>query len=109
MVVIDDIFALRTMQLAEMYGYSIPDDLSVVSFNNSIFSTLMHPYLTSIDIDISELGRMAMQKLREIIYDELSSGVRMVIPHKLIKSIQDWRYSLAKVFNLIHRKLFNLV
>lgn len=85
LVVIDDIFALRTMQLAEMYGYSIPDDLSVVSFNNSIFSTLTHPYLTSIDIDISELGRMAMQKLREIIHDELSSGVRMVIPHKLIK------------------------
>jgi len=26
-----------------------------------------------------------MQKLREIIHDELSSGVRMVIPHKLIK------------------------
>ena len=43
LVVIDDIFALRTMQLAQMYGYVIPETLSVISFNNSIFSTLTHP------------------------------------------------------------------
>ena len=61
LVVIDDIFALRTMQLAQIYGYQVPETLSIISFNNSIFSTLTHPYLTSIDIDTSELGRMAMK------------------------------------------------
>ena len=85
LVVIDDIFALRTMQLAQMYGYRIPDTLSIISFNNSIFATLTHPYLTSIDIDISELGRVAMQKLYELIHDEISSDVRLVIPHQLVK------------------------
>lgn len=85
LVVIDDIFALRTMQLAQLYGYLIPETLSIISFNNSIFSTLTHPYLTSIDIDISELGRVAMQKLQELIHNEISSGVRLVIPHHLIK------------------------
>lgn len=85
LVVIDDIFSLRTMQLAQMYGYLIPETLSIISFNNSIFSTLTHPYLTSIDIDISELGRVAMQKLQELIHNEISSGVRLVIPHHLIK------------------------
>ena len=85
LVVIDDIFALRTMQLAQMYGYIIPETLSMISFNNSIFSTLMHPYLTSIDIDISELGRVAMQKLQELIHEEVSNGVRLVIPHRLNK------------------------
>lgn len=85
LVVIDDIFALRTMQLAQLYDYKIPDTLSIISFNNSIFSTLMHPYLTSIDIDTSELGRMAMKKLHEVINEELTNGIRLVIPHKLIK------------------------
>lgn len=85
LVVIDDIFALRTMQLAQMYGYVIPESLSLISFNNSIFSTLMHPYLTSIDIDISELGRVAMQKLQELIHEEVSNGIRLVIPHRLIR------------------------
>ncbi len=85
LVVIDDIFALRTIQLAQMYGYEVPETLSIISFNNSIFATLTHPYLTSIDIDISELGRVAMQKLQELIHDEISTGVRLVIPHQLIK------------------------
>ncbi|OJG81707.1 LacI family transcriptional regulator [Enterococcus ratti] len=85
LVVIDDIFALRTMQLAQLYGYKIPETLSIISFNNSIFATLTHPYLTSIDIDISELGRVAMKKLQELIHDEISVGVRLVIPHRLIK------------------------
>ncbi|MBJ1692773.1 LacI family transcriptional regulator BopD [Enterococcus faecalis] len=85
LVVIDDIFALRTMQLAQIYGYQVPETLSIISFNNSIFSTLTHPYLTSIDIDTSELGRMAMKKLYELIHEELTNGVRLVIPHKLIK------------------------
>ena len=82
---IDDIFALRTMQLAQIYGYQVPETLSIISFNNSIFSTLTHPYLTSIDIDTSELGRMAMKKLYELIHEELTTGVRLLIPHKLIK------------------------
>ena len=68
------------MQLAQMYGYIIPETLSMISFTNSIFSTLMHPCLTSIDIDISELGRVAMQKLQELIHEEVSNGVRLVIP-----------------------------
>jgi LacI family transcriptional regulator len=85
LVVIDDIFALRTMQLAQMYGYQVPETLSMISFNNSIFSTLTHPYLTSIDIDTTELGRIAMKRLYELIHEELTKGVRLVIPHKLIK------------------------
>lgn len=84
-VVIDDIFALRIIQLAEMYGYKVPENFSVISFNNSIFSTLMHPYLTSIDVDVSELGTMAMRKLMDQIHEVLSTGVRLVVPHKLVK------------------------
>lgn len=84
-VVIDDIFAMRMIQLAQMYGYRVPEDFSVISFNNSIYSTLVHPYLTSIDIDIEELGRTGMRKLIEALHQKESTGVRLVIPHKLIK------------------------
>lgn len=57
----------------------------MISFNNSIYATLVHPYLTSIDIDIAELGKMGMQKLIESLQEKAATGVRMVIPHKLIK------------------------
>lgn len=85
LVVIDDIFALRMIQLANLYGYQVPDDLSIISFNNSIFATLVHPYLTTIDIDISDLGRLGTQKLMEQIEKQPSNGVQLVVPHQLIQ------------------------
>lgn len=84
LVVIDDLFAMRVMQLANMYGYRIPDDLSVISFNNSIFATLTHPYLTSMDVDVSRLGQAATQKLMEQIKDKTSEGMQIIVPHQLI-------------------------
>lgn len=86
-VVIDDIFALRVLQLAQLHQYKVPDDLSLISFNNSIFATLTHPYLTSIDITIQELGRKGTQSLIEQLNNknEQTSGVQIVIPHELIE------------------------
>lgn len=84
LVVIDDLFAMRIMQLATMYGYRVPEDLSVISFNNSIFSTLTHPYITSIDVDVARLGKLATQKLMDQINHQLTDGVKVIVPHKLI-------------------------
>lgn len=85
LVVIDDLFAVRMMQLVNLYGYRVPEDISVVSFNNSIFATLIHPYLTSIDIDIPSLGKLATQRLMEQLKQKSQNGVRVVVPHRLIK------------------------
>lgn len=84
-VVIDDLFAIRIIQLANMFGYQVPEDLSVISFNNSIFSTLTHPYLTSMDIDVGSLGKIATQRLMAQLNNEESSAVQVMIPHKLVK------------------------
>ena len=84
-VVIDDMFAVRVIQLVQMYGYNVPDDFSVVSFNNSIIATMVHPYLTSMDISVQELGRLGLRQLVKSLGDEEASSLRMVIPHKLIR------------------------
>lgn len=85
LVVIDDLFAVRIMQLANMFGYQVPEDLSVISFNNSIFSTLTHPYITSIDIDVAKLGKLATQKLVDQINQQITDGVKVIVSHKLIQ------------------------
>lgn len=84
-IALDDIFALRIIQLVELYGYRVPDDISVISFNNSIFSTLTHPYLTTLDIETEKLGQIAMHKLASLIKGDRIEGTRFVIPHKLIE------------------------
>lgn len=46
---------------------------------------MTHPYLTSIDVDVTQLGKMATQKLMEQINQQVSSGIRVIVPHKLIR------------------------
>ncbi|MCE4957346.1 LacI family DNA-binding transcriptional regulator [Macrococcoides caseolyticum] len=84
-VVLDDIFALRIMQLVQMFGYKVPDDISVISFNNSILSTLTHPYLTTLDIDVSQLGHEAVKMLIRQINGENTANTKIVVPHELIE------------------------
>lgn len=84
-MVIDDMFALRVIQLANLYGYNVPDDLSVISFNNSIFTTLIHPYITSIDIHTEELGRVAVQQFIQQLKDQQALKQKVLIPHTLIE------------------------
>lgn len=84
-VVIDDVFAVRVIQLAQMHGLKVPEDLSLISFNNSIFATLVHPYLTSLDIHIAELGKAAMEKIAALVHGNKTSGSQLIVPHELVQ------------------------
>lgn len=55
----DDMHALTLRQLAADAGLDIPNDVSIVSFNNSIFARLTSPALTSIEVHPFQLGREA--------------------------------------------------
>lgn len=84
-IAVDDMFALRLIQMLDLLGEKVPDDISVISFNNSVFTTLLHPYITSIDVNIDELGKTAVQ---EFLLQLKEKGLkkRIIIPHKLIEN-----------------------
>lgn len=67
LVVISDRVTIRLMQLLSYYNLKVPDDISVITFNNSIFSTLIHPYLTTFDIHVEHLGQSSFKRLLTII------------------------------------------
>jgi DNA-binding LacI/PurR family transcriptional regulator len=56
LVVIDDVITFGIMRALNDLGYRIPQDLSLVSFNNIALSELAHPPISSIDIGIYQLG-----------------------------------------------------
>lgn len=64
-------------------GYRVPDDLSLVSFNNIPLSELATPPITSVDIGIYQLGYTASQTLIRSIKGEPMQQ-RLIIPHRLI-------------------------
>ena len=62
-IVANDYMALGVMDYLKMVHIRVPDDISIVSFDNSIFSLCSNPNLTSVGSDVAELGRRAVQKI----------------------------------------------
>ena len=84
-VVSDDILAVTLERLCTLRGISIPHDLSIVSFNNSLFARLTSPRLTSIDLNSFQLGFEAASQLVSHIEHPTLMATKSIIPHRIIE------------------------
>ena len=64
---------------------SIPEDLSIISFNNSLFARLTSPQLTSIDIGAGQLGSEAASQIINHIENPNLPATKIIVPHHLIE------------------------
>ncbi|WP_223589402.1 LacI family DNA-binding transcriptional regulator [Neobacillus bataviensis] len=85
LVVVDDLMALGVLSTLDELGVKVPEEISVVSFNNVLLSEMSKPPLTSMDINIFDLGYQATRSLIEIIENRTEPTKRIVIPHKLVE------------------------
>lgn len=84
-LVSDDIFALALERVCIDVGLSIPEDLSILSFNNSLFARLTSPQLTSMDINSVQLGIEAASQVINHIENPNLLATKIVVPHKLVE------------------------
>ena len=85
MVVSDDILAVIVQYVCLGTGMSIPEDLSIVSFNNSLFSGLNTPQLTTIDVNSFQLGIEAASQIINHIENPNLLATKIIVPHYLIE------------------------
>ena len=71
-------------------GVSIPDELSVVAFNDLPVLAQLSPPLTVVGFDVEAIGREAARLLIESIEGDQSLDTKLVVPHALIE-----RHSVA--------------
>ena len=63
----NDLSAIATVGAAGELGLSVPEDLSVVGFDNVPESALCSPPLTTVDQPIREMGHRAISMLIKLI------------------------------------------
>ncbi|MBN6206158.1 LacI family DNA-binding transcriptional regulator [Ralstonia pickettii] len=83
-VVSDDLISLGVLSMLEDSGINVPEDISLVSFNNVYLSEITRPALTTIDIQINELGAQSAKALIEKTIDKTEPAKRIIIPYKII-------------------------
>lgn len=84
-LVSDDILAVSLERVCLENHLSIPEDLSIISFNNSLFARLTSPQLTSIDIGSGQLGSEAASQIINHIENPNLLATKIIVPHHLIE------------------------
>lgn len=84
-LVSDDILAVSLERICIENHLSIPDDLSIISFNNSLFARLTSPQLTSIDVNSNQLGIEAASQMINHIENPNLLATKIIVPHCLIE------------------------
>lgn len=84
-LVSDDILAVSLERVCLENHLAIPEDLSIISFNNSLFARLTSPQLTSIDIGAGQLGSEAASQIINHIENPNLLATKIIIPHHLIE------------------------
>lgn len=67
----NDMIALGAMKALQEKGYRIPEDISLVGFDDLPFSEISSPALTTLRVPKQEMGRLAVRGVLSLLQDEL--------------------------------------
>ncbi|OGV51581.1 MAG: hypothetical protein A2017_08270 [Lentisphaerae bacterium GWF2_44_16] len=81
----NDMRALGAMQAIKEQGLKIPDDISIIGFDNIKESTLSEPPLTTVDHPRFDLGFKTVELLNKIILKEISTPACQLLETNLIE------------------------
>jgi DNA-binding LacI/PurR family transcriptional regulator len=76
----NDVMAVAGLSAAQRMGISVPTDLSIVSWDDSVLCEITHPALTALRRDIAEIGSSAARMLREVVDGHHPAHVKEATP-----------------------------
>lgn len=80
----NDEMAMGAVKAAKSKGFRVPDDLSVVGFDDIKFASIFEPALTTIAQPTFDMGQKAMHLLLKIINNEVLEKDQFILSDKLI-------------------------
>ncbi|MBO0782592.1 MAG: substrate-binding domain-containing protein, partial [Ktedonobacteraceae bacterium] len=83
--VFDDLMALGALNWLLTNSYRVPEDLSLIGFDDILYSSAVVPALTTIAQPIAEIGAECMRLVLERIRDPERPPSRVMLPTQLIE------------------------
>ena len=84
--------ALELIDVAKKMNIRVPEDLSVVGFDNNPLVSMSSVSLATVAQPLVEMGRLGMEKISEISRGKAKLPVKTILPTKLVE-----RESMANV------------
>ncbi|WP_058303148.1 substrate-binding domain-containing protein [Gorillibacterium timonense] len=79
-----DLVAYNLILSLNKNGVRVPEDCSVVGFDNDLFSTLASPQVTTVEVNMNEMARTAARSIIRKIRGKTSGEGRILVKGKLL-------------------------
>ncbi|MFA9463310.1 MAG: LacI family DNA-binding transcriptional regulator [Velocimicrobium sp.] len=80
-----DIMALGLLKGLNKYGIRVPEDISIMGFDNTFISKISTPALTTIDQNISIKGERAAKMIIGILSEQLKGKQDYIVPIEIVE------------------------
>jgi len=80
----NDEMAAGAMDVARKHGLRVPDDISVIGYDNVSFTRYLHPKLSSIGCRISEMGQVAARCVLKNAYGQTDLEIQNTFKPRLV-------------------------
>jgi DNA-binding LacI/PurR family transcriptional regulator len=84
LIAANDLTAFGAISEFRVAGLNVPEDISVIGFDNIDFASLTEPALTTVNLPRQELGRLAVEALMTTLSSPTQYGVELTIPTQLV-------------------------
>ncbi|MDR2551702.1 MAG: LacI family DNA-binding transcriptional regulator [Treponema sp.] len=81
---VSDVYAIGAIHAARRLGIRVPEDLSVIGFDNISVSSMVDPPLTTLDQPMGHIGCQACELLIERIHNPLATPKKIILDAELI-------------------------
>jgi LacI family transcriptional regulator len=80
----NDVMAMGVMDAVRTHGLRVPEDISIIGFDDIPQASLIHPALTTINQPLEKMGRVATQKLLDLLKNPQNAADRIELPTQLV-------------------------
>lgn len=80
----NDLMAVGLLSACNSLGIAVPGDLSIIGFDNTLLSSITHPKLTSVDLNMKKTARIASVELANMIKESYFTTKKIICETKLV-------------------------
>jgi LacI family transcriptional regulator, galactose operon repressor len=80
----NDMLAIGAMRAARARGIRVPEDLSIVGFDDTFEASIVTPLLTTVRQPLAEMGRMAVNLLVRLLQNQRMEALHVELETKLV-------------------------
>lgn len=80
----NDMLAIGALQAIRQHGLRVPEDISVVGFDDTYEASIMYPALTTVRQPLAEMGRMAVAQLVRLLQNQRIEALHVELATRLV-------------------------